>query len=382
MCYFILGDYMITFIEKIVNNKPLKIVLSNPLCGDIRKITVRPIADGYQFESFTTTQAFHENVKTDALAQTVIKKMEVFRQIDAFCSEREYSLKITKKGKILTSSRKASGNVKADTSHNREKNYILKEGNIIPPLVDLGVMTADGKIVKARSDKFRQINRFVEIIDDVIGKAGLDEIKIIDFGCGKSYLTFILYYYLTEIKGMHPRIIGLDLKEKVIEDCNNIAKKYGYNGLSFEIGDINGFKAPFKPDAVISLHACDTATDHAILNAVNWEAKYCFFVPCCQHEINLQLKKNTLPVITDYGITRERIAALITDNIRARLLVSCGYSVDMLEFIDISHSPKNILIRAVKNKKTADKAIFKETGDFLDSISVKQTLYDLLKDRF
>ena len=377
---------MITFLEKIVNNKPLKIVISNPTCGDIKKVSVRPAVIGgkevWQFESFTKTQVFHENVETQALAETVIKKMDVFRQLDAFCSEREFSLKITKKGKILTSSRKASGNVKADTAHNREKNYILKEGNIIPPLVDLGVMTADGRIVKAKSDKFRQINRFVEIIDDVIGKTGLDDIKIIDFGCGKSYLTFILYYYLTEIKGMHPRIIGLDLKEKVIEDCNEISKKYGYDGLTFEIGDINGFKSPFKPDMVISLHACDTATDHAIYNALNWDAKYCFFVPCCQHEINLQLKKNTLPVITDYGITRERFAALITDNIRARLLTACGHSVDMLEFIDISHSPKNILIRAVKTKKDTDTKLFRETGEFLDSISVKQTLFDLLKDKF
>lgn len=377
---------MITFLEKIVNNKPLKIVISNPVCGDIKKVSVRPAVIGgkevWQFESFTKTQVFHENVETQALAETVIKKMDSFRQLDAFCEEREFSLKITKKGKILTSSRKASGNVKADTAHNREKNYILKEGNIIPPLVDLGVMTADGRIVKAKSDKFRQINRFVEIIDDVIGKTGLDNIKIIDFGCGKSYLTFILYYYLTEIKGMHPRIIGLDLKEKVIEDCNEISKKYGYDGLTFEIGDINGFKAPFKPDMVISLHACDTATDHAIYNALNWDAKYCFFVPCCQHEINLQLKKNTLPVITDYGITRERFAALITDNIRARLLTACGYSVDMLEFIDISHSPKNLLIRAVKTKKDTDRKLFRETGEFLDSISVKQTLFDLLKDKF
>jgi len=377
---------MITFLEKIVNNKPLKIVISNPTCGDIKKVSVRPAVIGgkevWQFESFTKTQVFHENVETQALAETVIKKMEVFRQLDAFCSEREFSLKITKKGKMLTSSRRASGKIKADTAHNREKNYILKEGNIIPPLVDLGVMTADGRIVKAKSDKFRQINRFVEIIDDVIGKTGLDDIKIIDFGCGKSYLTFILYYYLTDIKGMHPQIIGLDLKEKVIEDCNEISKKYGYDGLSFEIGDINGFKSPFKPDMVISLHACDTATDHAIYNALNWDAKYCFFVPCCQHEINLQLKKNTLPVITDYGITRERFAALITDNIRARLLSACGYSVDMLEFIDISHSPKNILIRAVKTKKDTDTKLFRETGEFLDSISVKQTLFDLLKDKF
>ncbi len=377
---------MITFIEKIVNNKPLKIVISNPSCGDIKKISVRPAEIGgkelYQFESFTKTQVFHKNVEPGMLSECILKEMESFRQLDAFCTEREYSLKVTKKGKLLTSTRKASSNLKTDTSHNREKNYILREGTVIPPLVDLGVMTPDGRIVKAKSDKFRQINRFVEIIDDVIGKSGLDEIKIIDFGCGKSYLTFILYYYLTEIKGMHPQIIGLDLKDKVIEDCNKIAEKYGYDGLSFKIGDINGFKAPFKPDAVISLHACDTATDHAIFNALNWQAKYCFFVPCCQHEINLQLKKNTLPVITDYGITRERIAALITDNIRARLLTACGYSVDMLEFIDISHSPKNILIRAVKTKKINDKKIYKETGDFLDSISVKQTLYDLLKEKF
>ena len=273
---------MIAFIDKIINSEPQRIVISNPRCGEIKKINVRRTVIGgkevFQFESFTATQAFHENVTPDRLRDTLIKKAEGFKQIDAFCSRSEHSLKISKKGKILTRSRAAlhSGDIQ---KHDRRKNYIFEEGCPIPPLVDLGVMTPDGRIVKAKSDKFKQINRFIEMIDDSLGGASLEDISIIDFGCGKSYLTFILYYYLTEIKHLKTDIIGIDLKESVVDTCNEIAKKYGYDNLSFVKGDINGYKAPFCPDMVISLHACDTATDYAIYNALSWNAKYCFFVP-------------------------------------------------------------------------------------------------------
>lgn len=377
---------MIAFLDKIINSEPYKIILSNPRHGDVRKVSVRRTKIGgrdvYQFESFTATQVFHENVEVFSLKDALLKKCEDFRQIDAFCESSEHSLKISKKGKILTSSRNISS--KPETQpHNRQKNYIFAEGTPIPPLVDLGVMTADGKVVKAKSDKFKQINRFIEIINDTVGKASLEEISVLDFGCGKSYLTFILYYYLTEIKHLKTQIIGLDLKEGVINDCNAIAAKYGYDGLHFVLGDISSYLAPFKPDVVISLHACDTATDHAMYNAMMWDAKYCFFVPCCQHEINKQLDKASLPVITDYGITRERFAAILTDNVRARLLSAYGYSVDMMEFIDMLHSPKNILIRAQKKANARKNTVlFNETEAFLQNLNIKHTLCTLLKEHF
>ncbi len=382
-------------LKKITGDEaPEKLILSKPAekASPYKKTEILIKKDGYQIAKYTEKQVFHENIKASDLGSSVEKLCENcgFRQINGFSASWEHIVLISKKGECNYKRKKRSceetGNCTpaagSEKEHNRSKNYLISEGQQAPPLVDMGIFTKDGKVVRSMYDKFRQINRFLEILDDEIAAKKRERLNIIDFGCGKSYLTFVVYYYLTEIRNIEAHIIGLDLKADVIEKCNAAAKKYGYKNLSFEMGDINGYQAPFDVDMVITLHACDTATDYALYNAISWNAEMIFSVPCCQHELNAQVKSDNLSILTGrYGIIKERFSALATDAIRGNLLEYAGYKTQLLEFIDLEHTPKNILIRAVRRpvtpKGTREKALA-EVESLLKEFHTDQTLYNLL----
>ena len=376
--------------NKIAQAKPSRIIISKPASktNEFVKIVVEANAKGYQIAKYTAKQVFHENVDEASLASRCTELTDgFFGQVNGFDESFEHMVMISKKGKIAYKRRKlkaeeaTAATAKASDGHNRKKNYLIEEGSNVPPLIDMGVFTKDGKVVASKYDKFKQINRFLEIIDDEVGRLSCDKLTIIDFGCGKSYLTFVIYYYLTEIKGIKADITGLDLKADVIKKCNESAKRYGYDGLHFELGDINGYKTDKDIDMVVTLHACDTATDYALFNAIGWKAKMIFSVPCCQHELNSQIETEDLGALTRYGIIKERFSALATDAIRANLLTYCGYSTQLLEFIDFEHTPKNILIRAVYKpimpKGTKEKAL-NEVKALKEEFHFEPTLYRLL----
>ena len=376
------------YIELMLKSNIQKIIISNPLSKseEYKKVVIEKKDKNYQIAKYTEKQVFHENIQVEDLLKRCTELVENhYKQINGISASEEHIILISKKGKCNYKVKKtATDAVKLtvkETSHNRKKNYILQEGMNIEPLVDMGVFTKDGKVVNSMYDKYKQINRFIEIIDDEVSDLNVEELNVIDFGCGKSYLTFVVYYYLTEVMKLKVNMIGLDLKADVIEKCNQAAKKYGYTNLKFEVGDVNGFKAPFDVDMVITLHACDTATDYALYNAIQWNAKMIFSVPCCQHELNKQMKPEELTIMSRYGIIKERFAALSTDAIRGNLLEYCGYKTQLLEFIDFTHTPKNILIRAVKRPMTLKKvkdSMLNEVHALMKEFSFEPTLYKLL----
>ncbi len=370
---------------------PYKLILSNPRkrgsegpSGETsyRKIVLNRQGGYWQAEKYTEKQVFHEKFSEEDSAEYILKKLtDTYRQCNGWDGEWEHTIRISKGGKVSAGKKRTTQAPKEQAEHNRKKRYILEEGHVIPPLVDMGIFTGEGKVVCSMYDKYRQINRFVELIDDEIESLPSDRrLTVIDFGCGKSYLTFILYYYLTEVKGRKVRIIGLDLKKEVIENCSRAAEKYGYEGLHFEVGDIGGYDCPYPVDMVISLHACDTATDYALYHAVRWKAKLIFSVPCCQHELNRQMKGGELSILTRYGIIKERAAALMTDAVRGNLLTAWGYKTQLLEFVDLSHTPKNLLIRAVRTvqPKSVREEALREVEALKAQFGFRPTLEGLL----
>ncbi|MFQ6752570.1 MAG: class I SAM-dependent methyltransferase [Clostridia bacterium] len=351
-----------------------KLILSDS-STDTKKIIAKPISlkSGvkWQIERFKGTQVFHENVQSGELTNLPFAD---YKQITL---EKVGTTTIYSKGKVDYRSKSVKNEQsKTISTHNKEKNYLIKEGDDVPALVDLGVFTRDGKIVKSMYDKFKQINKFIEIIDDAYKTYQKDKITILDFGCGKSYLTFLVYYYFVKIKGVKARIIGYDIKQDVVYNCNNIANKYGYDGLEFVLSDVKKDKLfDGKIDMIITLHACDTATDYALDFAIKNGVKNIFSVPCCQHEVNLSIKKGgDYDILLEDGLIKERFSALLTDSVRVEILRSKGYSVDVIEFVDFAHSPKNLMIRATLNSKQKS---LKRVEDLMNKYQFKQTLFEL-----
>ncbi len=357
----------------LAHNNVVKIIFSANK-GNLGRVTVRPVIikqeQKWQEERVVNNKAIHTNIDFDNLTSHVEKLFTEtsFSNVNIILSDITVSYRISKKGKLFRSQQQNETVKKVNLSHNKEKNYILKEGEPIAALVDLGVFNKEYKVNKSRYDKYKQINRFVEIIADELVDFNGDWLKIIDFGCGKSYLTFILYYYFSYIKKINVRMVGYDLKAEVIENCNNIAKKYAYDNLEFKVGDVSKIETSNDIDAVISLHACDTATDYALHYAMKNRIKYIFSVPCCQHEVNADIKgSDSMSILFNHGLYKERFSALITDAIRCEVLKTNGYEVDVVEFVDIENTPKNAMIRARRFAGATD-------------INQNKRLYNLLKE--
>ena len=356
---------------------------------------------GYFAEMFTKTQVFHQHF-TEAQLQDFLEKHagKTFKNCVERSDTSEITIMANKKGKITRLERPLPQNQKSSASSNslkilpaaKKKNYLLPEGNPVPFLVLLGLMNSDGKVIKSKYDKFRQINRFLEFVDDILqpvlelkqkaGEGPDSPVRIADFGCGKSYLTFAVHYLLTQIKGISCQIEGLDLKEDVIKYCNDITNKLELKNLIFHTGNISDYSGKDNPDIVITLHACDTATDFALQYAVERGAKAILSVPCCQHQVNQELgkqKTDNLPQafepLLKWGIIREKFSSLVTDALRGQWLENQGYKVQMLEFIDMEHTPKNILIRAIKSDGEKKKMQDLEKPELLQALNINPQIW-------
>lgn len=386
-------DELNGLLEEILNINLQQIVLSNTRDeAQGTKVKVRPVLlKGelvFQETLYRGTQVFHANLTKAAMAANIEEYLvRLFKQGDFTSDKLRATVLVSKKGKITVrihrNSESSTPERQSALAHNRVKQYIFRDGTPVDFLVELGVQTPDGRVIKAKYDKFRQINRYLEFIEDILEALPVDrELRIIDFGCGKSYLTFAMYYYLHELQARDIQIIGLDLKADVIQRCNELAEKLHYDRLCFEQGDISTYEGAAKVDMVVSLHACDKATDYALEKAVKWGAQVILAVPCCQHELNRQMQCESLQPILKYGLIKERIAALVTDALRANLLEQQGYDIQILEFIDMEHTPKNLLIRAVKRKNVnmRTRAERSDIHGLTELLHVSPTLEQLLNE--
>jgi len=354
--------------ENVANTSMIYAVFASPLNkseNKYKKITVKPISSNdkiiYQLEKFTDKQAFHENIELSFVIEKIMDLAKFYKNINIFTVDADYQVLVSKKGDVRIVKLSPTKTMSI-SSHNKTKKYIIPDNEPCDFLIELGVMNKDGKVLSKKYDKFKQINKFLEIVDDAVSKftvsnAAVHEntlanlknnYKIIDFGCGKAYLTFALYHYFYKIKKTNVQIVGLDLKTEVIDFCNNVAKKLNYSGLKFENGDIKDYNTSQAVDMVVTLHACDNATDAALVKAIKWNTNIILSVPCCQHEFFDKIENDNLEPMLKHGLIKERLSSLVTDSLRSLFLETKGYKVQLVEFVDMEHTPKNILIRATK----------------------------------
>ncbi len=348
--------------------------------SSVRKVSVRPIILRghlhYQFTYHQGQQVKHRNLsRQDSLAELKALVGHSFRQAQVFSQTADYHIIVSAKGKskILTRPPSRQENM-GPTGHNRDKNYIIPANKPCAFLHRLGIMNKQGQVLPSRMAKFKQINRFLEMVDDIVKHLPTDrELQIIDFGSGKSYLTFALFHYLHEPKQLAVRIRGIDLKEDVVHYCNTLAQDLGWSQLSFWAGDIKYYEQTEPVDMMVSLHACDTATDIALAKAVLWRSKVILAAPCYQHELFRQIDNEQMRPLLRHGILKERLAALITDSLRASALEIMGYDVQVLEFVETEHTAKNLLIRAILSPQAKDSSqVAAEYLTFRNAWSVKQ----------
>lgn len=373
--------------SKITQGVLIHATMSNPRqkSNDLRRIKVKPILlrdtvmmqVEFQFERVMK----HENILVEDFIGRLDDWFTEFRQFLFRFEEEEWQFQLSKKMKVaIKTSQKEP--MKALLSHDRKKTYLLEDGVPVPFLIRLGVMTEAGQVKKQKYDKFKQINRFLEFVEDSIAALPTGKkLRILDFGCGKSYLTFALYHYLKVVKGFDLEVTGLDLKKEVIEECTQIARDLDYTDLTFRVGDVHDYSGETEVDLMVTLHACDVATDVALARAVDWNASVILSVPCCQKELNRQLDCAPLDVMLQHGLIKEKFASLATDSIRAELLTLVGYEAQLLEFIDLEHTPKNILIRAYKqNKRPTEEKIDRYIA-FRDLLQARPFLENELSGR-
>ena len=386
--------------KNIQEDKLIKIVFSDRKSGDFNKVIIKPIilksARNIQIESFKDNKAFHKNIDLNNLQELEDNLKEYIDNFKQILLQIEGSdISFIRKKENFSRKEKESNLIKTSNEHNKKKQYILNEGDKIDFLIELGLMSIEGKILKSSFNKFKQINKYLEFIDDVIEelkakKLITNHINVLDFGCGKSYLTFALYYYLKNYrKDLTFSIVGLDLKKDVIEFCNKLAKKLNYENLEFLNGNIKDYDKSKEVDLVFSLHACNNATDYSLEKALSLDAKAILAVPCCHHEFFEKIQKNknsefynTLKIMADNGVVLDKFATLATDSFRSLSLELCGYKTKMIEFIDMEHTPKNILIKAIKSKSSNLKEKLTEYNKLKEFLGIKPLLEDLIKKYF
>lgn len=393
-------NILFELIKNIQDDKLIKIVFSDRKSGDFNKVIIKPIilksAKNIQIESFKDNKAFHKNIDLNNLQELEDNLKEYIDNFKQILLQIEGSdISFIRKKENFSRKEKESNLIKTSNEHNKKKQYILNEGDKIDFLIELGLMSVEGKILKSSFNKFKQINKYLEFIDDVIEelktkKLITNHINVLDFGCGKLYLTFALYYYLKNYrKDLTFSIVGLDLKKDVIEFCNKLAKKLNYENLEFLNGNIKDYNKSKEVDLVFSLHACNNATDYSLEKALSLDAKAILAVPCCHHEFFEKIQKNknsefynTLKIMADNGVVLDKFATLATDSFRSLSLELCGYKTKMIEFIDMEHTPKNILIRAIKSKSSNLKEKLVEYNKLKEFLGIKPLLEDLIKKYF